>query len=73
MLSGILREHPFCFDLNFPAVVVINIVGNCFREDFKGFHINRGIFRCPFVLLVGARKLVKRKAFEVYIEGRGAI
>ncbi|WP_371818355.1 excisionase [Pseudoflavonifractor sp. MSJ-30] len=25
------------------------------------------------MLLVGARKLVKRKAFEVYIEGRGAI
>lgn len=25
---------------------------------------------CPFVLYVGTKKLVKRKAFEEYIEGR---
>ena len=28
---------------------------------------------CPFVLYVGTKKLVKRKAFEEYIEGRVAI
>ncbi len=28
---------------------------------------------CPFVLYVGAKKLVKRKAFETYIEGKVAI
>ncbi len=28
---------------------------------------------CPFVLFVGTKKLVKRKAFEEYIEGRAAI
>lgn len=28
---------------------------------------------CPFVLFVGTKKLVKRKAFEEYIEGRVAI
>ena len=25
---------------------------------------------CPFVLFVGTKKLVKRKAFEAYIEGK---
>ena len=28
---------------------------------------------CPFVLYVGTKKLVKRRAFEVFIEGRVAI
>ena len=28
---------------------------------------------CPFVLFVGTKKLVKRKAFEEYIERRAAI
>ena len=28
---------------------------------------------CPFVLYVGTKKLVKRKAFEEFIEGRVAI
>ena len=28
---------------------------------------------CPFVLFVGTKKLVKRKAFEAYIEGTVAI
>lgn len=28
---------------------------------------------CPFVLYVGSKKLVKRKAFETYIEGKVAI
>ena len=28
---------------------------------------------CPFVLFVGRKKLVKRKAFEAYIEGKVAI
>ena len=28
---------------------------------------------CPFVLFVGSKKLVKRKAFEAYIDGNGAI
>ena len=28
---------------------------------------------CPFVLFVGPTKLVKRKAFEAYIEGKVAI
>lgn len=28
---------------------------------------------CPFVLYVGTRKLVKRRAFEEFIEGRVAI
>ena len=28
---------------------------------------------CPFVLFVGTKKLVKRKAFEVYIDGKVAI
>ena len=28
---------------------------------------------CPFVLYVGTKKLVKRKAFEEFIEGRGGI
>ena len=28
---------------------------------------------CPFVLFVGTKKLVKRKAFEPYIEGKVAI
>lgn len=28
---------------------------------------------CPFVLYVGTKKLVKRKAFETYIEGKVAI
>ena len=28
---------------------------------------------CPFVLYVGTKKLVKRKAFEVFIDGRVAI
>ncbi len=28
---------------------------------------------CPFVLFVGTKKLVKRKAFEEYIEGMAAI
>lgn len=28
---------------------------------------------CPFVLYVGTKKLVKRKAFEVYIDGKVAI
>ena len=28
---------------------------------------------CPFVLYVGTKKLVKRKAFEEYIEGKVAI
>ena len=28
---------------------------------------------CPFVLYVGTRKLVKRRAFEAFIEGRVAI
>ena len=28
---------------------------------------------CPFVLVVGTKKLVKRKAFEAYIEGKVAI
>ena len=28
---------------------------------------------CPFVLFVGTKKLVKRKAFEAYIEGKVAI
>ncbi len=28
---------------------------------------------CPFVLYVGAKKLVKRKAFEAYIDGNVAI
>ncbi|MDY6181514.1 MAG: excisionase [Candidatus Faecousia sp.] len=29
--------------------------------------------KCPFVLYVGTKKLVKRKAFEEFIEGRVAI
>ena len=29
--------------------------------------------KCPFVLFVGTKKLVKRKAFEAYIEGKVAI
>ena len=28
---------------------------------------------CPFVLFVGTKKLVKRKAFEAYSEGKVAI
>jgi len=28
---------------------------------------------CPFVLFVGTKKLVKRKAFEAYIDGKVAI
>ena len=28
---------------------------------------------CPFVLYVGNKKLVKRKAFEAYIDGKAAI
>ena len=28
---------------------------------------------CPFVLFVGTKKLVNRKAFEAYIEGKVAI
>lgn len=28
---------------------------------------------CPFVLFVGTKRLVKRKAFEEFIEGRAAI
>ena len=28
---------------------------------------------CPFVLFVGTKKLVKRKAFEAYIDGNVAI
>ena len=28
---------------------------------------------CPFVLFVGTKKLVKRKAFEAYIDGMVAI
>ena len=28
---------------------------------------------CPFVLFVGTKKLVQRKAFEAYIEGKVAI
>ena len=28
---------------------------------------------CPFVLFVGTKKLVKRKTFEAYIEGKVAI
>ena len=28
---------------------------------------------CPFVLFVGTKKLVKRKAFEAYIEGKVAL
>ena len=28
---------------------------------------------CPFVLFVGTKNLVKRKAFEAYIEGKVAI
>lgn len=28
---------------------------------------------CPFVIFVGKKKLVKRKAFEAYIEGRTTI
>lgn len=28
---------------------------------------------CPFVLFVGRKKLVKRKAFEEYISGRFAV
>ena len=28
---------------------------------------------CPFVLFVGTKTLVKRKAFEAYIEGKVAI
>ena len=28
---------------------------------------------CPFVLFVGSKKLVKRKAFEAYIDGKVAI
>ena len=28
---------------------------------------------CPFVLFVGTKKLVKRKAFEAYIDGTVAI
>ena len=28
---------------------------------------------CPFVLFVGTKQLVKRKAFEAYIEGKVAI
>ena len=28
---------------------------------------------CPFVLYIGTKKLVKRKAFETYIEGKVAI
>lgn len=28
---------------------------------------------CPFVLYVGTKKLVKRRAFEAYIEGKVAI
>lgn len=28
---------------------------------------------CPFVLFVGSKKLVKRKAFEAYIHGKVAI
>ncbi|MDY3772992.1 MAG: excisionase [Candidatus Faecousia sp.] len=28
---------------------------------------------CPFVLYVGTKKLVKRRAFEAFIEGRVAI
>ena len=28
---------------------------------------------CPFVLYVGTKKLVKRKAFEAYIDGKVAI
>lgn len=28
---------------------------------------------CPFVLYIGTKKLVKRKAFEAFIEGRVAI
>ena len=28
---------------------------------------------CPFVLFVGTKKLVKRKAFEEYIDGKVAI
>ena len=28
---------------------------------------------CPFVLYVGTKKLVKRRAFEEFIEGRVAI
>ena len=29
--------------------------------------------KCPFVLYVGTKKLVKRRAFEAFIEGRVAI
>ena len=33
--------------------------------------INKGVLeRCPFVLYVGTRKLVKRKEFEEYISGK---
>ena len=28
---------------------------------------------CPFVLFVGSKKLVKRKVFEAYIDGKVAI
>lgn len=28
---------------------------------------------CPFVLFVGTKKFVKRKAFEAYIDGKVAI
>ena len=28
---------------------------------------------CPFVLFVGTKKLVKRKSFEAYIDGKVAI
>ena len=28
---------------------------------------------CPFVIFVGTQKLVKRKAFEAYIDGKVAI
>lgn len=35
--------------------------------------IDEMLNNCPFVLYVGTKKLVKRKAFEEFIEGRVAI
>ena len=48
------------------AAEYINIVINKIDEMLKQPN-------CPFVLYVGTKKLVKRKAFEEFIEGRVAI
>ena len=50
--------------------------GNAGRSGEHALGILRrfeGNANCPFVLYVGTRKLVKRRAFEEFIEGRVAI